>query len=101
MAFRSFRYLGMKKRRQNLRRSPVLALFSFCVPTPHINNDRSHDIVLNTLIAELTALGIEHHMTGKVPKPQDFYEFPLCSITTVSTCLVLGNKSTAAAFTAP
>ena len=90
MALRSFRCLDMKKRRrlfQNLRRWPVLALFSFCVPTFHINNDRNSDVVLDALIAEFIALGIEHHMSGKVLETQDFYEFPLCNNTTVSSCL--------------
>jgi hypothetical protein len=71
----------------NLRRWPVHTLFSFCVPTLHINNGRNGDVVLNALIAEFIALGIEHHMTGKVPETQDFYEFPLCSNTIVSTCV--------------
>ena len=66
-------------------RSTVLALFSFCVPTLHTNHDRNRDIVLNALIAAFVALGVEHHMTGKVLGTQDFYEFPLCSNTIVST----------------
>ena len=66
----------------------------------HINNDRNGDIVLNALIAEFIALGIEHHMTGNVLETQDFYEFPPCSNTIVSTCAVLGNRSTPWAFTA-
>ncbi|NBI83081.1 hypothetical protein D3Z48_13515 [Clostridiaceae bacterium] len=101
MAFRSFRCLDMKKRRrlfQNLRRLPVHTLFSFCLPTLHINDDRNRDIVLNALIAEFVALGVEHHMAGKVLETQDFYEFSLCSNTIVSTCLVRGNKSNACAF---
>ena len=67
----------------------------FCVPTLHINDDRNDDVVLDALIAEFIALGIEHHMTGKVLETQDFYEFPLCSNTIVSTWAVLGNRSTA------
>ena len=80
-----------------LRRSPVPTLFSFCVPTLHINDERNGDIVLNALIAEFIAPGAEHHMTGKVLETQDFYEFSLCSSTIASTCPVLGNISTASA----
>ena len=68
-------------------RCPVLTLFSFCVPTLHINHDRNGDAILDALIAEFIALGIEHHMTGKVLETQDFYELPLCSNTIVSTWL--------------
>ena len=70
---------------QNLRRWPVLALFSFCAPTLHINDDRNGDVILNALITEFIALGVKHHMTGKVLETQDFYNCPLCSNTTVST----------------
>ena len=71
--------------------------FVLCVPTLHINDDRNRDIVLNALIAEFIALCVKDHMTRKVLETQDFYEFSLCSNTIVSTCLVLGNRSTAAA----
>ena len=70
----------------------------FCVPTLHINNYRNRDIVLNTLITEFITLGVKHHMAGKVPKSKDFYKVSLCSNTIVSTCLVLGNKSTGCTF---
>ena len=50
-----------------------------------------------TSIAELIALGAENHMMGKVPETQDFYEASRCSSITVSTCAVLGNRSTASA----
>ena len=70
----------------------------FCVPTLHINDYRNRDIVLNALIAELITLGVKHHMSGKVPKSKDFYKVPLCSNTIVSTCFVLGNKSTGCTF---
>lgn len=72
---------------------------NFCVPALHINDYRNRDIVLNTLVAEFIALGVEHHMTGKVLETQDFYKVSLCSNTMVSTCLVLGNISTARALT--
>lgn len=72
----------------------------FCVPTLHINDYRNRDIVLNTLITEFIALGVKHHMTGKVPKSKDFYKVSFCSNTIVSTCPVLGNISTASAFVA-
>lgn len=71
----------------------------FCVPTLHINNYRNRDIVLNTLVTEFITLGVKHHMAGKVPKSKDFYKISLCSNTIVSTCAVLGNRSTAAART--
>lgn len=72
----------------------------FCVPTLHINDYRNRDIVLNALIAELITLGVKHHMSGKVPKSKDFYKVPLCSNTIVSTCLVLGKRSTGCTFSA-
>ena len=59
-------------------RCPVLTLFSFCVPTLHINHDRNGDAILDALIAEFIALGME---------TQDFYELPLCSNTIASTWL--------------
>lgn len=65
-----------------------------CVPTLHINDYRNGDIVLNALIAEFIALGVEHHMAGKVPKSKDFYKVSLCSNTIVSTCPLIGNIST-------
>lgn len=70
----------------------------FCVPTLHINNYRNRDIVLNTLITEFITLGVKHHMAGKVPKSKDFYKVSLCSNTIVSTCPVIGNKSTPTIF---
>lgn len=70
-----------------------------CVPTLHINHDRNGDVLLNSLISDFIALGVEHHMTDKALETQDFYEFPLCSNTTASTCRVPGNISTAAART--
>ena len=76
----------------------MLFLYAYlisCVPTLHINNYRNRDIVLNTLITEFIALGIKHHMAGKVPKSKDFYKVSLCSNTIVSTCAVRGNISTA------
>ena len=45
----------------------------FCVPTLHINNYRNRDIVLNTLITEFIALAIEHNMTRKQRKTDDFH----------------------------
>ena len=72
----------------------------FCVPTLHINNYRNRDIVLNTLITEFITLGVKHHMAGKVPKSKDFYKVSLCSNTIVSTCLVLGKRSTGCTFSA-
>ena len=72
----------------------------FCVPTLHINDYRNRDIVLNTLITEFIALGVKHHMTGKVPKSKDFYKVSFCSDTIVSTCFVRGNRSTGCTFSA-
>ena len=63
----------------------------FLLKLIHINDDRNGDVVLNALIAEFITLGVKHHMTGKVLETQDFYEFPLCSNTIVSTCLSLSK----------
>ncbi len=67
----------------------------FCVFTLHINDYRNGDIVPGTLIAEFITLCVKHHMAGKVPKSKNFYKVSLCSNTTVSTCPVRGNRSTA------
>lgn len=71
-----------------------------CVPTLHINHDRNGDVLLNSLISDFITLCVKNHMRRKALETQDFYEFSFCSNIIVSTCLVPGNISTAAARTA-
>ena len=74
------------EKRTPFSRCPFHSEYSiFCVPTLHINDYRNGNIILNAFIAEFIALGIKHHMAGKVPKSKDFYKVSLCSNTIVST----------------
>jgi len=75
----------------------MLKLFC-CIPTLYINYDSYVNIVFYLLISEFIAFCVKHRMPRKVPKIKDFYVFCLCSKTTVSTCVLFGNISTAQAF---
>lgn len=67
----------------------------YCVLTPHVNSYTNGNVLLNLLISEFITLGVENDMGRKVPESKDCYEVSLCSNTTVSTCVVCPNWSTA------
>ena len=75
-----------------------------CVPTLHINHDRNGDVLLNSLISDFITLCVKNHMRRKALETQDFYEFSLCSNTTLSiwsslsklksiSCSMIGSRN--------
>ena len=76
--------------------------FSFsCVHSYQMQNYRYLDSVHNLLFSSLFTCRCETHISRKVPKTKDFYEFTRCRQHTVSTCPVIGNISTARTFSSP
>ena len=52
---------------------PIVRYSILCVSALHINYHRNGDVIFNAFIAELIALAIEHNMTRKQRKTDDFY----------------------------
>ena len=69
--------------------------FSFsCVHSYQMQNYRYLDSVHNLLFSSLFTCRCETHISRKVPKTKDFYEFTRCRQHTVSTWTVCPNWST-------
>jgi len=58
---------------ESLRLCRLLDIQFFCVSALHINYHRNGDVIFNAFIAEFIALAIEHNMTRKQRKTDDFH----------------------------
>jgi hypothetical protein len=52
---------------------PIVRYSILCVSALHINYHRNGDMIFNAFIAEFIALAIEHNMTRKQRKADDFH----------------------------
>ena len=52
---------------------PIVRYLILCVSALHINYHRNGDVIFNAFIAEFIALAIEHNMTRKQRKSEDFH----------------------------